>query len=44
MRFSPIEIKPPKIRITEEEILADLAYPERPPTSGRVTRPRKVGR
>jgi hypothetical protein len=44
MRFSPIEIKPPKIRITEEEILADLAYPARPQRPRRLTGPREDGR
>jgi hypothetical protein len=27
VRFIPLKLDPPKIRITQEEILADLRYP-----------------
>jgi hypothetical protein len=34
MRLTPITIQPPKIRLTEEEILADLVYPATPEQPG----------
>jgi hypothetical protein len=27
MRFAQLSLEPPKVRITQEEILADLRYP-----------------
>jgi hypothetical protein len=27
MRFPQLQLEPPKVRITQEEILADLRYP-----------------
>lgn len=36
MRFIPIQVTPVEVRLTDEEILADLLYPEAPQAAPRA--------